>query len=167
MLLKIYFFGIGCFVTFLAVMGEGDWKDFEIGERVFFALLAWGFFLVVLWENKKMQDFNKWIKEDIDKVLTGVAMHRGRAIGFETEFVQYKICVFFIFGLYDYSVPYLKGSRQAMFMRIYSIIVSLLYGWWNIPFGPIYALRTIFHNIRGGRTVTLAKLVELEKTEQK
>ena len=33
-------------------------------------------------------------------------------------------------------------------------ILSLLFGWWGIPFGPTYTLQSIRTNLKGGKDVT-------------
>jgi len=34
------------------------------------------------------------------------------------------------------------------------VIISLLFGWWGIPWGPIYTIQSIYHNLCGGIDVT-------------
>ena len=43
-------------------------------------------------------------------------------------------------------------SRFRLGLR-YSLI-SLLFGWWGIPWGPIWTLGTVFKNLGGGVDVT-------------
>ena len=39
--------------------------------------------------------------------------------------------------------------------------ISLLLGWWGIPWGPIYTVGTIATNLRGGKDVTEEVLASL------
>jgi hypothetical protein len=34
------------------------------------------------------------------------------------------------------------------------MLISLLFGWWGIPWGPIYTVTSLFKNFGGGRDVT-------------
>src|SRR4051812_3094465 len=34
------------------------------------------------------------------------------------------------------------------------VLVSVLFGWWGIPWGPIYTIETIYRNLAGGIDVT-------------
>ena len=33
-------------------------------------------------------------------------------------------------------------------------LISLLAGWWGIPWGPIYTITSLVTNLRGGKDVT-------------
>ena len=33
-------------------------------------------------------------------------------------------------------------------------LLSLLLGWWGIPWGPIYTIQSLWVNLKGGRDVT-------------
>ena len=33
-------------------------------------------------------------------------------------------------------------------------LISLLLGWWGIPWGPVYTIGSIFNNPTGGKDVT-------------
>lgn len=33
-------------------------------------------------------------------------------------------------------------------------LISLLFGWWGIPWGPIYTIGSLFNNLTGGKDIT-------------
>ncbi len=49
-----------------------------------------------------------------------------------------------------YYVPRGHGGG----LTIVPNLITLLFGWWGIPFGPIKTVRTLLNNRRGGRDVT-------------
>jgi hypothetical protein len=46
--------------------------------------------------------------------------------------------------------PDQKKTRK----RYYFIMLSFLFGWWGVPFGPGYTLKAIRTNLRGGKNMT-------------
>lgn len=46
-----------------------------------------------------------------------------------------------------------KGESAAMKSLPYTLL-TLVAGWWGIPFGPIYSIMCLFTNLSGGRDVT-------------
>lgn len=52
-------------------------------------------------------------------------------------------------GVYLVS-PHEKTSRKGLPFTL----ISLLFGWWGIPYGPKYTLDSISTNTRGGKDVT-------------
>ena len=38
--------------------------------------------------------------------------------------------------------------------RVLYSVVTLLLGWWGIPWGPIYTVQSVYNNSRGGKDVT-------------
>ena len=73
------------------------------------------------------------------------------------RFVRFHYCVSLL-------VVTLRRSSDAFFIRpdepaptrqrvLYSV-VTLLVGWWGIPWGPIYSVQSLARNARGGEDVT-------------
>jgi hypothetical protein len=74
--------------------------------------------------------------------------------------VVFEYCVsFLVITLRRRSKPQLirSGEDAAARGRRYSRI-SLLCGWWGIPWGPIWTIGSLMTNLRGGRDVTEALL---------
>lgn len=72
------------------------------------------------------------------------------------KFIQYTYTISIIIFSYRRSSdvymlrpgsnPAKKGSRF--------ILISALFGWWGIPFGPKYTFESIRKNLKGGKDVT-------------
>ena len=72
------------------------------------------------------------------------------------RFVVFQYCISVLVMSFKrsssiYFVPAGQGvaGKAAPFSAI-----SLLLGWWGIPWGPIWTLGTVFRNLRGGVDVT-------------
>jgi len=72
------------------------------------------------------------------------------------KFVQFRYCFSVIFLTYRnggdiYFVR--KGDSTIQHSIIYTLI-TVFFGWWGIPFGPIYTVGVLFNNIKGGKNLT-------------
>ena len=52
------------------------------------------------------------------------------------------------------GVYMIKGGENLVSRGVPFTILSFLFGWWGIPFGPRYTLESIRTNLRGGKDVT-------------
>ena len=73
-----------------------------------------------------------------------------------SRFVQYQYCI-------SAAVITLKQFTNSYFMRpgrgesiraLQWSLLTLVAGWWGIPWGPIYTVQSIWVNLRGGNDVT-------------
>lgn len=76
------------------------------------------------------------------------------------------------FVLYDYSISivvmtfrqssdiyFIRSNENAVVKGLGFTLISLLLGWWGIPWGPIYTVGALYRNLSGGKNVT-AEVVE-------
>lgn len=68
--------------------------------------------------------------------------------------VSYRYAISFIFvTIYRRSAPHrIDGINRFLFPAFYSLI-TLLLGWWGIPWGPIRTIQALWINLRGGEMV--------------
>lgn len=52
------------------------------------------------------------------------------------------------------SVYLIRSGEKSDTRRVLFTLVSFLFGWWGIPFGPKHTLKAIRTNLRGGKNVT-------------
>jgi hypothetical protein len=71
-------------------------------------------------------------------------------------FVFYEYCISLVFvtlrrptGIY-----FLRANDTGLLRGIPFVLISLLLGWWGLPWGVIYTPLTIFTNLSGGHDVT-------------
>ena len=70
--------------------------------------------------------------------------------------VRFESCVSFLVGsLRRQSAVYLTASWQDRYLRGlgYSLL-SLVCGWWAVPWGPVWTVRAVWTNFTGGVDVT-------------
>lgn len=77
-------------------------------------------------------------------------LHRGGRI------VIYDYCIsLIVISFQRSSEPVLVRAGESAVMRgMPYTLLSLLVGWWGIPFGIIFTLMSLFTNLRGGKDIT-------------
>jgi hypothetical protein len=72
------------------------------------------------------------------------------------RFVVFQYCVSLLVVTFKSSsdVHLIKPGESAVRKGMGYTLLSLLLGWWGIPWGPVYALESIVINLQGGRDVT-------------
>lgn len=86
-----------------------------------------------------------------------------REIALGGRFVFYKYCVSMIVVTMQRpsDVYFVRGSESAVFHGLPYSALTLLFGWWGIPWGPIYSVSALANNFRGGHDVTNEVLCDL------
>ncbi len=72
------------------------------------------------------------------------------------RFVVYHYCVGKIIRtLYcESQVHFIRCNESAVWKGMKYTLLSLLVGWWGVPFGPIFTIMAIIVNLSGGKSVT-------------
>lgn len=68
-------------------------------------------------------------------------------------FVQYTWCVSLLVVTYRYRSPvyFLRKNQNAFVKGLPFTAITLLLGWWAIPYGPFYTLASVYSNVTGKR----------------
>lgn len=82
------------------------------------------------------------------------------------------------FVIYPYSISILvmsfkrnsdiyliKPNEKATKYGAQYILVSLVLGWWGIPWGPIYTIGSIYTALKGGNDITFEIMSEINNTD--
>jgi hypothetical protein len=72
------------------------------------------------------------------------------------KFVTYQYCVSLLVVTFKrFSNVYFVRADEGNFGRMAGYTaISLLLGWWGIPWGPIYTIQSLITNFGGGKVVT-------------
>jgi hypothetical protein len=73
--------------------------------------------------------------------------------------VVYQYCISLVFVSYRRSsgIKSIRPGQSAVVVGLPYSLISLVAGWWGIPWGPFWTIRTIWRNLRGGIDVTPAR----------
>jgi hypothetical protein len=67
---------------------------------------------------------------------------------------QYCISVFILTFRRSSSVFFIRAGESSVGKSLPFTLISLLLGWWGLPWGPIYTLSSTVTNLRGGKNIT-------------
>lgn len=78
-------------------------------------------------------------------------------VGQGGKFVVYTYCISIIFMTFrkSSSIYYIEPRMGSVGTGLKFTLISVLFGWWGIPWGPIYTIGSLFTNLSGGRDVTV------------
>ena len=74
------------------------------------------------------------------------------------KFVLFQYCISIIVLTFrrPSDVYFLHQGESAVTKGLPFTLLSLVAGWWGIPWGPIYTIQSIYNNSCGGKDVTQA-----------
>ena len=52
------------------------------------------------------------------------------------------------------DVHFIRAGESAVTRGLFYTALTLLLGWWGIPWGPIYSIQSLVTNLGGGKDVT-------------
>lgn len=52
------------------------------------------------------------------------------------------------------SVYFIRSGESAFVKALPFVLITMLFGWWGIPWGPIYSIWSLVENLGGGKDVT-------------
>lgn len=72
------------------------------------------------------------------------------------RFVVFEYCVSIILMTFKRptNIYFVKNGESTAGKSVGYTFVTLLVGWWGIPWGPIHTIGALITNLRGGRDVT-------------
>jgi hypothetical protein len=84
------------------------------------------------------------------------------------KFVIYQYCISLVIIPFKRSsnIYFIRHSDNAIVKGLPFTLLSLLLGWWGIPWGPIYTIQSIWINPKGGKDVTKDVLAPIISTSQ-
>jgi hypothetical protein len=83
------------------------------------------------------------------------------------KFVQYKTCISIVVMTFNNPTDiYFIGPGESRYTPgITSFLLTLLLGWWGIPWGPIYTIGNLVTFAQGGKDLTAAVMSEINQND--
>ncbi|KWX77093.1 hypothetical protein [Paenibacillus jilunlii] len=84
-------------------------------------------------------------------------------VGQGGKFVVYTFCISIIIMTFRRSsaIYYIAPGMGSVGTGLRFTLISVLFGWWGIPWGPIYTIGALVTNFKGGRDMTVEVLNSL------
>lgn len=96
--------------------------------------------------------------------IRGVEGMKAGEVEFEirrgAKFVLFRYCISVIVLTFrrGSDIYFLKQGESAAVKGLPFTLLSLVAGWWGIPWGPIFTIQCVYNNLSGGKDVTQAVL---------
>ena len=68
--------------------------------------------------------------------------------------IEYTISVILMTFKRASSVRFVKAGEGTFLASLPYSLLTLVFGWWGVPWGPIYSVMSLFTNLSGGKDVT-------------
>jgi hypothetical protein len=97
--------------------------------------------------------------EGLDRQQLALEVQRG------AKFVIFQYCISIVILTFKRPshIYFIRAGESAVTKGLGFSCLSLLLGWWGIPWGPIWTISTVFTNFRGGKDVTQAIVADLTR----
>jgi hypothetical protein len=92
--------------------------------------------------------------------IQGINGMSNEQVRFELErggrFVLFQYCVSVLVVTFKRPSPiyFIRAGESAVGKGIGFTLLTLVAGWWGIPWGPIYSVQSIYRNLSGGKDIT-------------
>jgi hypothetical protein len=97
--------------------------------------------------------------------LSNADINRELSQGAKFVVFEYSISIL-VMSFKRSSDIYFKKAGEPMFgQRFGYSLISLIFGWWGIPWGPIYTIWSLVTNLSGGKDLTKEVLASLNQPE--
>lgn len=94
--------------------------------------------------------------------LSGSDIERELSNG--AKFVTFQYCISIVVMTFRRSsdIYFVRPGESTIKNSIGFTLLTLILGWWGIPWGPIYSIGSLYINITGGKDVTQDVLSSLQ-----
>ncbi|MDY0020836.1 MAG: hypothetical protein RBT47_12645 [Anaerolineae bacterium] len=81
------------------------------------------------------------------------------------KFVVYLYCISVIILTFKRSsnIFFIPAGKNAALKGLPYTLLTLIVGWWGIPWGPIYTVQSLITNLGGGKDVTAEVMASLSQ----
>jgi hypothetical protein len=84
------------------------------------------------------------------------------------KFVMYQYCISLLVITFRRSsdIYFIRSEDNAIVKGLPFTLLSLVLGWWGIPWGPVYTIASVWTNFKGGKDVTQEVLASMAASSQ-
>jgi hypothetical protein len=125
-------------------------------------VFAWG---VAWWEERRALRFHEWLAQNRRAVQSGFGDYHGTHVTPDTTLTQFRFCASAIWVTETVPTGYfIRGHHNTSVAALFFSLLSLLAGWWGLPWGLIRTPQTIFRNLRGGTESRVSDLLGMPRS---
>jgi hypothetical protein len=86
--------------------------------------------------------------------LTDEQVQQELARGAKFVIFYYTISILILTFKNPTNIYFIRAGEGTFGKSILYTVISLLFGWWGFPWGPIYTIAALVTNLSGGKDVT-------------
>lgn len=153
-----------------AIVNLTDGVYDEATAGVLLSALFAGLYFFNRRQEREIRRFLAWLAENKDELKSdpnASLIWEDSPVMQESFVTQYQFCASFVIVTFRLRTGYILD--QSFFKPIANItatFLTLVLGWWGIPWGPIYSIQALFRNLTGGVKTSIHDLiVELESAQ--
>lgn len=149
-------------VVYFGLVGE-DPLSANIALAVGSVLVfAWA---VAWWEERRVIRFHEWLAENRRAIQSGFGDYEGTHVTPDTVLTQFRFCASAIWVTETVPTGYfIRGHHNTALAALFFSVLSLLAGWWGVPWGFIRTPQAIFRNLRGGTELRISDLLGMPRS---
>lgn len=98
--------------------------------------------------------------------LTTDQINKELQAGGKFVFYQFTVSIIVLTFKRSSDIYFIRSGESATAKGIPYTLISLFFGWWGIPWGPIYTIGSLFSNLGGGKDVTAEVLQSVNGSAQ-
>lgn len=118
-------------------------------------------FLFVRKQGLEREAFLTYLASNVDAIRAGTARFRDEPLTYATRLRNHELVLsFLIVSIRLPTRPVVRDSHAERNLRAGCTLVTLIFGWWGIPWGPIWTIRSLRRNLGSGGEVTIGELLE-------
>lgn len=102
-----------------------------------------------------------------ENIQSGAQLQQELQQGGKFVIFQYCISLLVITFKRSSNIYFLSHEENAIVKGLPFTLLSLVLGWWGIPWGPIYTVQSIWVNFGGGKDVTREVVASMVTATQK
>lgn len=94
--------------------------------------------------------------------MTAMELNSELAKGGKFVVFQYCISILVMTFRRGSAIYFIRADEGTFGASLKYTLISLFFGWWGIPWGPIYTIGAFITNFKGGKDVTAAVLAAMK-----
>lgn len=99
----------------------------------------------------------------LEEIKSSMQLQQEIASG--AKFVVYQYCISILIMTFKRgsNIYFIPGGESRLTKGLGFSLLSFFFGWWGIPWGPIYTIQALWTNFHGGKDVTNEVLASMAK----
>ncbi len=142
---------------------HGTGKDALLGPPIFVG--GWVMLAVHIWvsiNERQAEKLLQYLNLNRDALCSQGLPYRNKRLRPTTVLARYYLVVSaYRFSFRFGSRFYVVGAEPRFIAAFGYSFWSLLFGWWGLPWGPIWTLKAVGQNLSGGEQCTVGSLIQI------